>query len=52
MKFIYNIVKALKNNPKFKNIDNQDLLVKEFDLLVVNAFVELKNVEDFLNLIN
>lgn len=52
MRFNDNIVKALKNNDKFKNINDQNLLVKEFDLAVVHAFKELKSVENFLALIN
>ncbi len=52
MKFDNNIITKMKNTSKFKNINNEDLLVKEFDLAIARAFAEIKDTNDLLALIN
>ncbi len=52
MKFDNNIVTKMKSTAKFKNIDNQDLIVEEFNLVVAQLFAEIKDINDLLELIN
>ncbi len=52
MKFDKNIVDKMQKKPAYKTINNEDLLVEEFNLDIARKFTELKNIDDLLALIN
>jgi len=52
LKFDKNIITYMKTKSKFKNIQDNMLIIKEFQKIIVKRLLELKDIENLVSLLN
>jgi len=52
LKFKKNIIEFMQKKDKFQNVNNEEILIKEFEKIVFRNFSNLKNIENFILLLN